>query len=1539
VIDVLRRHWLVALALLFALSSHAVHAADPPAECRPNSGGSQNCTAPIPTPYNYLNASCQVPQTFDNPEAALSLWESMYKPANCPSEYYTPKGWTRSGFEVCINGYCGPGIPTSSVVCGGEPSVAPWYGGGGQETLAWLIFEIKGQSSPTGCTERSPFLSAEVRRQRGMICPDGYSWPNGAFGGDYCVQNKIDPLKSLGPQCPKCGNPITPSTGNKFQLETDYVGTGEYPLRFERYYNSQLRWSETTSNYFGDSSASNGRALPRKQGATSSPSGTQERRDAMRWVNQGLDIIGANWRHTYQRSIYYVEANSAGASTAFAFRHDGRVLIFTEKAGTYYAQPDINDRVVGNKTTGWTYTIADTEEVETYDPDGRLLSIRDRGGSTHTLQYGADGRLASVADDFGHTLTFTYAQEGGANGVDFQLVTMTDPAGAIYQYAYDSAPALSSVTYPDGAIRQYVMGGRALTDIIDENGATYATFTYNQYGEATGSTHALNAGKVTISYTKNGWVNWGNATVVDALNTSRLYQFTPVHGVPRLTAVSQPAASGSGTVSQAFGYDVNGNTNKRVDFRGTLSCYSFDLARNLETSRTEGLTGTSCPGTAVANVTRTTTTQWSPSFRQATQIDVYAGATATGTPLRRTVFTYYPNGLLQTRSVIDLTVTPNVTRTWSYSYDSYGRLLTENGPRTDVNDVTTYTYYTCTSGNECGRLHTITDAASHVTTYNTYNGNGLPLTITDANNVVTTLAYDSRMRLVSRQIGSETTGFTYWPTGLIKRQTLPDGSYVEHSYDAAHRLTQIADGLGNRIVYSLDAMGNQTAENLYDPSNALSQTRTEVFNSLNQLAQHLMAAGTPAVTTSFVYDDNGNQVSISAPMARGSTSQYDRLNRLAQSTVAGGGTSIYSYDANDNLKSVQDPRALVTAYQYNAFGDVKQTTSPDTGTTNSTYDSGGNLATRTDARNKTGTYSYDALNRVTSIAYPDKTVSYGYDAGANGVGRLTSASDANHSLAWTYDAQGRVTGRTQVVGSVSKSVTYGYNAGGQLATITTPSGYAIGYQYTNNRITRVIVNGMYMVDGVTYQPFGPVKGWTWNNGTQVVRSYDTDGRTTGVTSAGSVTLGYDDASRITSSTDLQDSAKSWSYGYDSEDRLTSAIRSGLTQSWTYDLNGNRLTEGGATPSTFSVWPTSNRLSSISGAAARVFNYSASGAVTADGVHAFTYDDSDRLISVSGTGTGSYVYNALGQRVKKVTANGTVYFQYDEAGHLIGEYDGSGGLIQEIVWMDDTPVLTLRPSSCGLAIFYIHTDHLNTPRKIAERSSPQIVWRWDSDPFGTSSPDEDADGDSAASFFNLRFAGQYFDDESGLHYNYMRDYDPAIGRYAESDPIGLVASLNTYAYVDGNPVSFFDSAGLARCTYTISTHTLVCKSNDGNTTATVGPDGVWSGLGQCTNNNSQQCIEMEDLGPVPPGKYKMNLDTRPNHPKNEFWRLEPVPKIPGWKCGLPLFGERCGFMLHPGSVSKGCITAARANDAAMKQYKSANELLLKESKDNTLTVVP
>ncbi|MGH7866814.1 MAG: RHS repeat domain-containing protein, partial [Candidatus Dormibacteraceae bacterium] len=190
------------------------------------------------------------------------------------------------------------------------------------------------------------------------------------------------------------------------------------------------------------------------------------------------------------------------------------------------------------------------------------------------------------------------------------------------------------------------------------------------------------------------------------------------------------------------------------------------------------------------------------------------------------------------------------------------------------------------------------------------------------------------------------------------------------------------------------------------------------------------------------------------------------------------------------------------------------------------------------------------------------------------------------------------------------------------------------------------------------------------------------------------------------------------------------------------------------------------------------------------------NDRGRMMATSASST-NYLYNALGQLIEKSGTPGTTVFMQDEAGHLIGEYDGSGNLIEETVWLGDTPVATLQPNGAGgVNIFYVHTDHLSTPRKVSRPSDNQLTWRWDADPFGTAADNQNPAG--LGTFpYNLRFPGQYYDSETGLNQNWNRDYDPVVGRYVESDPVGLTAGVNTYAYVGSKPISFFDFFGLTQ----------------------------------------------------------------------------------------------------------------------------------------------
>jgi RHS repeat-associated protein len=205
-------------------------------------------------------------------------------------------------------------------------------------------------------------------------------------------------------------------------------------------------------------------------------------------------------------------------------------------------------------------------------------------------------------------------------------------------------------------------------------------------------------------------------------------------------------------------------------------------------------------------------------------------------------------------------------------------------------------------------------------------------------------------------------------------------------------------------------------------------------------------------------------------------------------------------------------------------------------------------------------------------------------------------------------------------------------------------------------------------------------------------------------------------------------------------------------------------------------------------------YDTAGHATSFGGFTYGYNDRGRMKTSSEHAT-NYLYNALGQMIEKSGTLGTTLFMQDEAGHLIGEYSSTGALVEETIWLGDIPVATLRPhSGGGIDIYYVHTDHLNSPRKVQQQTSHTLAWRLDSDPFNTAAPNQNP-GSLGTFVYNLRFPGQYYMAETGLHYNYFRDYDSATGRYVESDPIGLDGALSTYEYGDSNPIEMTDPYGL------------------------------------------------------------------------------------------------------------------------------------------------
>lgn len=285
------------------------------------------------------------------------------------------------------------------------------------------------------------------------------------------------------------------------------------------------------------------------------------------------------------------------------------------------------------------------------------------------------------------------------------------------------------------------------------------------------------------------------------------------------------------------------------------------------------------------------------------------------------------------------------------------------------------------------------------------------------------------------------------------------------------------------------------------------------------------------------------------------------------------------------------------------------------------------------------------------------------------------------------------------------------------------------------------------------------------------------------------------------------------YTYDELYRLTSFDAGGSYQEdYTYDAVGNRLSirPPHAAPIPYAYGDKSHHLLAV-GWLEREYDKNGNTTTRASGSRSapyFTYDERNRLTAQYWqAGNTFYQHNARGERVFKNVNNlsaASRSFVYGTSGNLLMEGSANGTALQDYILLDNLPVGVV----AGGQLLHIQPDHLGTPRKVVQ-SNNTVIWDWPilDNPFGEAAPNQDPDANGTSFTLNLRFPGQYYDAETGLHYNYFRDYEPGTGRYVESDPIGLRGGVSTYGYVSGNPIGHLDPMGLAKCDVDIAIELL------------------------------------------------------------------------------------------------------------------------------------
>jgi len=924
------------------------------------------------------------------------------------------------------------------------------------------------------------------------------------------------------------------------------------------------------------------------------------------------------------------------------------------------------------------------------------------------------------------------------------------------------------------------------------------TYTYDIYGNTT-------------SITVNGFTPSGTPES----RTTILAYNGPLH---QLSSIDGPRAGTADTTNFNYYADDVAQGNNRARLQSVTGPLGIVLRSNIQYSATGKVLSEARP-----NGLDLTYTYYPGNDRLETLTQTAGGES------RTTRWTYLATGKVETITLADGSA---AATTLTFGYDSARRLeqITDglgnflryqldtegNHEKEDIYDSGSVLRRSLTQTFD---IYNQLDTFSQANEYADYNfsPDGTLGDVTDGNLSTTAYTYDNLKRLTrtTRDVGG----------------SQPDtaDTLIQYGYDVADRLTSVIDPNGNATSYVYDDLGN-----------LITQTSPDTG------------------TMAYQYDAAGNVIQLTDAKTQMFAYSYDALNRLTFLDAPGTADDItYDYDVcaggQGRLCAVTYGAAgdgNDVAYAYNGFGEV--TTHQDIGYA---FDAAGRLAAMTYPSGNVVTYTYDAAGQVSGVDLATASgtqslasgITYapfgGVTAFAYGNGlplsqqwdsayRLTSQSAGDYSASYPiYDGNGNLTNRTMGLSNELYSydalnqldtasggfgardydydfngnrtavdrdgtlASYGYQPGSNI--LATETGWTYAHDANGNRTAKIDPGGLVPATTYAYTPYNRLVMVTTD--AQVVGLYSYNGlgqRVAKATSDGTTTFVYDLAGQMVMETAANGETREYVYlngqplamrharmtPADLQEVVVDEDSIGVVQNGTWQARKGRrsysndfaLSQGG-TSSTVTYTPTlDGGVYDVYGWWPRIRKNSATVPVTI----AHVGGASQRTVDQTTTGR-DWVH--LGKYIFAEGTAGSVTFS-----------DANGAAAADAVRF--VKVVEETPPTPVVELYFIHTDHLGTPQVLSDTSG-QVVWRASYGPFGQTGINEDVDGDGTAVSFNLAFPGQYYDQETRLHYNWNRYMDPETGRYLTSDPIGLQGGLNTYAYVRANPLKFIDPLGL------------------------------------------------------------------------------------------------------------------------------------------------